>query len=40
MKALQANIDLQQKLGLLKAKVDVSKLNDLSIVKEAAKRVK
>jgi len=40
MKALQANIDLQQKLGLLKGKVDVSKLNDLSIVKEAAKRVK
>jgi NitT/TauT family transport system substrate-binding protein len=40
MKALQSNIDLQQKLGLLKGRVDVSKLNDLSIVREAAKRVK
>jgi NitT/TauT family transport system substrate-binding protein len=40
LKALQSNIDLQQKLGLLKGKVDVSKHNDLSIVKEAAKRVK
>lgn len=40
MKALQANIDLQQKLGLLKGKVDVSKHSDLSLVREAAKRVK
>jgi len=38
LKAMQANIDLQQQLGLLKATVDVAKHADLSIVQEAAKR--
>jgi len=40
LKALQANIDLQQQLGLVKATIDVAKHSDLSIVKEAAARVK
>jgi len=40
LKALQANVDLQHKLGLLKASVDISKHSDLSVVREAAKRVK
>jgi len=40
LKALQANIDLQHKLGLVKATIDVRKHSDLSIVQEAAKRVK
>ena len=40
LKALQANIDLQHQLGLVKASIDVAKHSDLSIVEEAAKRVK
>lgn len=40
LKALQANIDLQHQLGLVKATIDVQKHADLSIVREAAKRVK
>ena len=40
LKALQANIDLQHELGLLKSSLDVAKHADLSIVQEAAKRVK
>jgi sulfonate transport system substrate-binding protein len=40
LKALQANIDLQHQLGLLKASVDVAKHSDLSIVQEAGKRLK
>jgi len=40
LRALQANIDLQHKLGLLKARVDIGKHSDLSVVREAAKRVK
>jgi NitT/TauT family transport system substrate-binding protein len=40
LKALQANIDLQQQLGLVKATIDVAKHSDLSVVKEAASRVK
>jgi sulfonate transport system substrate-binding protein len=40
LKAMQANVDLQHKLGLLKASIDVAKHSDLSIVHEAAKRVK
>ena len=39
LKAMQANIDLQHQLGLVKATVDVAKHADLSIVHEAAKRV-
>jgi NitT/TauT family transport system substrate-binding protein len=40
LRALQANIQLQHDLGLLKASFDVTKYADLSIVREAAKRVK
>jgi NitT/TauT family transport system substrate-binding protein len=40
LKALQANIDLQAQLGLVKATIDVPKHADLSIVQEAAKRIK
>jgi NitT/TauT family transport system substrate-binding protein len=38
--ALQANIDLQHQLGLVKATIDVKKHADLSVVQEAAKRLK
>ena len=37
--ALQANVDLQQKLGFLRSSVDVKKYADLSIAEEAAKRL-
>jgi NitT/TauT family transport system substrate-binding protein len=40
LKALQANIDLTQQLGFIKAKLDVSKYTDLSLVQEANKRLK
>jgi NitT/TauT family transport system substrate-binding protein len=40
MKALQANMDQTQALGFFKAPVDVQKYTDLSIVKEAAARLK
>ena len=40
LQALQANIDLAQQLGFVKGKLDVSKYADLSLVQEAAKRVK
>jgi len=40
LKAMQANIDLQHKLGLAKASVDVAKHSDLSLAREAAKRIK
>jgi NitT/TauT family transport system substrate-binding protein len=39
LKSLQANIDLQHQLGLLKASIDVRKHSDLSLVEEAAKRI-
>jgi NitT/TauT family transport system substrate-binding protein len=38
--ALQSNMDTQLKLGLIKEKLDVSQYVDLSIVKEAAQRLK
>jgi len=38
--AMQRNIDLQHKLGLLKASINVQKHADLSIAKEAARRLK
>ena len=38
--ALQANIDVQRDLGFLKGPIDVQKYADLSIVREAAQRVK
>jgi len=40
LEALQANINLQQQLGFLKATIDAKKHSDLSLVTEAAKRVK
>jgi hypothetical protein len=40
MKALQANVDQTQALGFYKAKFDVQKYSDLSIVQEAAARLK
>ena len=40
LKALQANIDLQHELGLVKATIDVNKHADLSVIQEAAKRLK
>jgi sulfonate transport system substrate-binding protein len=38
--ALQANIDVQRDLGFLKGPIDIQKYADLSLVKEAAQRVK
>jgi NitT/TauT family transport system substrate-binding protein len=40
LKSLQANIDLQRDLGLVKSSINVAKHADLSIVEEAAKRIK
>jgi NitT/TauT family transport system substrate-binding protein len=40
LQALQANIDLQHQLGLVKASINVPKHADLSIVEEAAKRIR
>jgi len=40
LKALQANIDLQRELGFLKGPIDARKHADLSVVREAGKRVK
>jgi sulfonate transport system substrate-binding protein len=38
--ALQANVDLVKDLGFVKASIDIKQHSDLSIVEEAAKRVK
>lgn len=38
--ALQANIDVQRDVGFLKAKIEVKNFVDLSIVKEAAQRLR
>jgi NitT/TauT family transport system substrate-binding protein len=38
--ALQSNIDVQRDLGFLKGPIDVQKYTDLSIVREAAQRLK
>jgi sulfonate transport system substrate-binding protein len=40
LQSLQKNIDLQKELGLVKATIDVKKHSDLSLVQEAAKRIK
>jgi NitT/TauT family transport system substrate-binding protein len=37
--ALQANIDLQHKLGFVKAPLDVKKYADFSVANEAAQRL-
>jgi NitT/TauT family transport system substrate-binding protein len=38
--ALQGNVDLTRDLGLVRSSVDVKKIAELSIVQEAAKRLK
>jgi NitT/TauT family transport system substrate-binding protein len=40
LEALQSNINTQQELGFLKAKFDVKAHSDLSLVEEAARRLK
>jgi sulfonate transport system substrate-binding protein len=40
MEALQRNVDTTRDLGFVKKKIDVSQYTDLSLVKEAAKRLK
>jgi sulfonate transport system substrate-binding protein len=38
--ALQKNVDMTRDLGFVRSNLDVSKIADLSIVQEAAKRLK
>jgi NitT/TauT family transport system substrate-binding protein len=38
--ALQANVDLTRDLGFVRSSLDVKKIADLSIVEEAAKRLR
>ena len=38
LKALQANFDLQQKMGFIKISLDAKKFADLSLIEEAARR--
>ena len=38
--SLQANITTQKQLGFIKSEIDVKKYADLSIIEEAAKRLK
>ena len=38
--ALQRNVDTMQELGFVKKKIDIKKYADLSLVEEAAKRLK
>jgi NitT/TauT family transport system substrate-binding protein len=40
LEALQRNINTQKELGFLKINIDVKKYADLSLVEEAAKRLK
>ena len=40
MDALQKNVDMTQELGFIKSSLDVKKYSDLSMVEEAAKRLK
>jgi sulfonate transport system substrate-binding protein len=40
MEALQRNVDTTRDLGFVKKKIDISQYTDLSLVKEAAKRLK
>lgn len=40
LKTLQANIDLQHKLGLVKASLNVAQHSDLTIIRDAASRIK
>jgi ABC-type nitrate/sulfonate/bicarbonate transport system substrate-binding protein len=40
LEALQRNVDTTQELGFVKKKIDIKKYTDLSLVQEAAKRLK
>jgi sulfonate transport system substrate-binding protein len=40
LEALQRNVDVTRELGFVKKKIDINKFADLSLVKEAAKRIK
>ena len=40
MKALQANVDATREFGFIRSPLDVQKYTDLSIVQEAAARLK
>lgn len=40
LEALQANMDVQKELGFLKSRLDVKKYADLSLIEEAASRLK
>ena len=40
LEALQRNVDTTQDLGFAKGKTDVKKYSDLSLIQEAAKRIK
>jgi NitT/TauT family transport system substrate-binding protein len=40
LEALQSNLETQRDLGFLKTKIDIAKFADLSLVKEAAARIK
>jgi NitT/TauT family transport system substrate-binding protein len=40
LKTLQSNVDMVKDLGFINASVDISKHADLSLVQEAAKRLK
>jgi NitT/TauT family transport system substrate-binding protein len=40
LEALQRNVDMTHDLGFIRAKLDVKQYTDLSIVQEAAKRLK
>jgi hypothetical protein len=40
LEALQKNLDMTTELGFVKGKVDIAKHVDLSIVQEAATRIK
>jgi hypothetical protein len=40
LEALQHNVDLTHELGFVKASFEVAKFSDLSLVQEAAKRLK
>ena len=40
LEALQRNVDMTRDLGFIRAKLDVKQYTDLSIVREAAERLK
>ena len=40
LKSLQSNLDTQRELGFLKTNIDIKKFADLSLIEDAAKRIK